>query len=70
MGLQGPADWMVVPVTVGPVDDEHPAGQVNQEREEEKCSPAVTHLGKINMTTQQTTVFLLLITVDCTVQWL
>lgn len=52
MGLQGPADWMVVPVTAGPVDDEHPAGQLEAERDEEECSPAVTHLVKHNMTTQ------------------
>lgn len=52
MGLQGPADWMVVPVTAGPVDDEHPAGQLEAEREEEKRSPAVAYLVKHSTTTQ------------------
>lgn len=46
MGLQGPADRMVVPVMAGPVDDERPAGQLQAEREEEKRSPVVTHLMK------------------------
>lgn len=52
VGLQGAADRMVAPVTAGPVDDENPAEQLEANREEEKCSPAVSHLEKHNMTTQ------------------
>ena len=48
MGLQGAADWMVVPATTGPVDDERPAGQLEAEGEQEEGSPAVTHLFKHN----------------------
>ncbi|KAG7241642.1 hypothetical protein INR49_025404 [Caranx melampygus] len=32
VGLQRPADWMVVPVMAGPVDDKSPAGQLKAER--------------------------------------
>ena len=53
MSLQDPADWMVVPVIAGPVDDECPAGQLEAEREEEKGSPAVTHLVGDSVTTQR-----------------
>ena len=46
MGLQATADWMIVPAMLGPVDDDCPAGQLEADREEEKCSPAVINLVK------------------------
>lgn len=50
VGLQGAADRMVAPVTAGPVDDEHPAEQLEAKSEEDKCSPAVSHLEMHNTT--------------------
>lgn len=54
MGLKCPTDWMVVPVMARPVDDERPAGQLEADGEEEKCSPAVTHLVKQHDNTADT----------------
>lgn len=48
MGPQGSADRMLVPVMMGPVDDERPAGQLEAEGEEEKRSPAVAHLVNVS----------------------
>lgn len=41
---QASADWMVGPAMAGPVDDKRPAGQLEAESEEEKCSPGVSQL--------------------------
>lgn len=52
MGLQHAADWMVVPVMAGPVDDKCPGGQLQAEREEEEHSPATAHLAGHNVISQ------------------
>lgn len=44
MGLERAADGMILPLTAGPVNDEDPADYLEAEREEEKSSPATTHL--------------------------
>lgn len=46
MGLQHLTDWMIVPATPGPVEDNYPADQLEAERQKEKRSPVVTNLEK------------------------
>lgn len=44
MGLQRPADGVVVPVTAGPVDDQRQAEEVQAQREQQEDPPAAAHL--------------------------
>lgn len=46
MGLQHLTDWMIVPATPGPVEDNYPADRLEAERQKEKRSPVVTNLEK------------------------